>query len=356
MMSETACRTAYDPFARGRFPVGVRTIELADEARECVFPCEIWYPAAAEFAGRDLAPETCDVFTDGSRPPQRQRAVRDAAAEPGTRPLVVFSHACLFHRRSASYLCTHLASHGYAVAAMDHSEAVSPLLAGRPGDTPEQKAARIDGIVRSRVPDVRLLLDRVLGGAAPGIAADPPRVGVVGHSLGGWTALAAPDSDPRIGAVVALAPGGSSRRRPGILPLELEFRWGRDVPTLYLVAENDVALPLEGMYELFERTPATRRMAILRRADHGHFFDEPEREHEAFRGAPMPPELTDMQREMRPFAELCSAEQAHRFTRGLTLCHMDAWLREDARARGFWRGDWTGELARRGVEILAPLG
>ena len=63
----------------------------------------------------------------------------------------------------------------------------------------------------------------------------------------------------RIRAVAALAPAGSSRRKPGILPVTLTFSWGRDVPTLYLVAQDDVTLQLDGMYELFERTPATTR-------------------------------------------------------------------------------------------------
>src|SRR5437764_6494272 len=80
----------YDPFARGRFPVGVRTIEARDTARNRLFPCEIWYPAAAQHAGQDLAPPTQDVFTD--RPgdaPRSQTAVRDAAAQPGSHPLIL---------------------------------------------------------------------------------------------------------------------------------------------------------------------------------------------------------------------------------------------------------------------------
>jgi len=47
-----------------------------------------------------------------------------------------------------------------------------------------------------------------------------------------------------------------------------------------VVAENDVWLPLAGMYELFERTPATKQLIILRRADHVHFMDDVEEVHE----------------------------------------------------------------------------
>ena len=135
--------------------------------------------------------------------------------------------------------------------------------------------------------------------------------------------------------VVALAPGGSSNPKPGMLRAELAFAWGRDVPTLYLVAENDVSLPLAGMYELFDRTPATKRMVVLRRADHLHFMDDVEEIHEAVRAIPWPGELAWLPKEMRPIEELCSGEQAHLFARGLAVCHMDAVLkhRQEAQRR-----------------------
>jgi hypothetical protein len=37
------------------------------------------------------------------------------------------------------------------------------------------------------------------------------------------------------------------------------------------------------MYELFQRTPATKQLLMLRRADHGHFMDNPEQQHEGMR-------------------------------------------------------------------------
>ena len=263
----------YDPFLRGRFPVGVRTIQAFDADRVRAFSCEIWYPAAATYAGEDLSPETQDVFTIGTTS-RSQQAIRDAAAHPGTYPLIIFSHASWHHRRGATFLCTHLSSHGYVVAALDHFE-VAAALGSRDGETSAHRKARVEAVIANRVPDVRLLLDQLLSATAWSSDAipDPARVGIVGHSFGGWTALAAPDVERRIQAIVALAPAGSSRRKPGILPVTLDFGWGRDIPTLYLVAENDVSLPLAGMYELFERTPATKQLDMLRRADHLHFMD-----------------------------------------------------------------------------------
>lgn len=351
-----ASRTGeYDPFMRGPFPVGARTVEKPDAARNRLFPCELWYPAASSYTGQDLETKTQDCFTprpNGTE--RRQQAVRDAAARSGISPLVVFSHYSGGHRRASTFLCTHLASHGYVVAALDHSEVIAPELARRDGETEEQRKARWQAVIASRVPDVRFLLDHLLHSGAWNSAAkfDPARIGIVGHSFGAWTALATPEVDQRIKAVVALAPGGASNPRPGILPVKLTFQWGRDVPTLFLVAENDVPLPLAGMYELFERTAATKQMIILRRADHLHFIDNVEQEHEALRTMPMPAEVAQMNKEMRPIADLCSGEQAHLWVRGLTLAHMDAVLNRRQEAQQFLAGDIEGELAKRDVAVI----
>lgn len=343
----------YDPFARGQFPVGVRTVQARDAARGRQFPCEVWYPAAARHAGEDTAPDTQDFYTAPlCDAPRVQAAVREAAPRRGGYPLILFSHgSSRGARRMATFLCTHLSSHGYVTAALDHSEVVAAELAPRAGGTQEEKRESAEAMIASRVPDVRFLLDRMLGSAISecGIRPDPECVGIVGYSFGGWTALAAPDDERRIRAVVALAPAGGSRPKPGILPARLNFDWGRDVPTLYLVAEDDIMTPLSGAYELFERTPATKLLVVLRRADHAHFLDYAELEHEAARSMQWPEELAWIREEMRPAAELCSGEEAHLFARGLTLCHMDATLKGLEEARSFLAGDLEAELAARGV-------
>lgn len=350
-----AARSVYDPFVRGPMPVGVCTIRALDAARDRLFPCEVWYPAAPQHEGQDIAPETMDVFTVPLTGAQRsQQAVRDGQARPGNYPLLIFSHSSGAGRLSATFLCTHLSSHGYVVAALDHSEVVATELARKADETAEQKRARWEALIASRVPDIRFLLDQLLGGGAWNSEAllDPDRIGIVGHSFGGWTALAATEAERRIKSVVALAPGGSSNPKPGILPARLTFDWGRDVPALFLVAENDASLPLDGMYEIFERTPATKRMLILRRADHMHFMDNVEELHEAVRTMPWPGELSWLPTEMKPITELCSGEQAHLFVRGLTLCHMDATLKRHEEAQSLLAGDIEAALASRGVEVI----
>jgi hypothetical protein len=70
---------------------------------------------------------------------------------------------------------------------------------------------------------------------------------------------------------------------------------------------------------------------ILRRADYGHFGDEIAQQ-EGF----------------------CSREQAHLFVRGLTLCHMDATLRQQEAAERFLAGDIEAAFTTRSVDVIVP--
>jgi dienelactone hydrolase len=337
----------YDPFVPGPFAVGVRTLEIQDRDRSRVLPCEIWYPAAGP---APEGPPPADPPAGGAA------EQRDAPAQPGDLPLAIFSHFSGGGRRSAAYLTTHLASHGYAVAAMDHSEVVAPELGPRQGESAADRARRIDAVIASRVPDVRLLLAS-LTGARPiagldGIGLDPELIAVVGHSFGGWTALAVPESEPRVRAVVALAPGGSSRPVPGVLPLTLAFGWEQVVPLLILTGDRDVPVPLDGVQEIFRRAPEPKRMFVLGRADHEHFADDVEASHEALRATTLPGAAAWMTAAMLPISELCPGEHGHAFARGLSLAHLDGVLRSNEAAQRFLADGAESALAARGVAAV----
>ncbi len=249
---------------------------------------------------------------------------------------------------------------------MDHSEVVAADLASAPDENAGQRAARVDAIIASRVPDVRFLLDVMLnasaGGSAGGRAGqdadgiDADRIGLVGHSFGGWTVLAVPEQDARIGAVIALGPGGSSNPLPGILPLSLTFAWGRDIHVLYLAAAEDVPIPLGAVQDLFDRTQGSRRMFVLRRADHQHFLDDVENEHEALRAMTLPGDAAWIPAAMRPMSELCSGAQAHDFVRGLTLAHLDATLRQSEAAERFLASGAEAALAAQALTRPSTAG
>jgi dienelactone hydrolase len=309
----------YDPFAPGSLPVGVRTARTIDHTRqERNLPFEWWYPAVDQPRDTHVS-----IGTE----------LRNAKVREGRYPLVLYSHTSNGYRRQSTFLCTHLASHGYVVAAADHvgntvvelEERNRRIAAGNPL-SPEEREALIQRIIADRVPDIRCLLSHLLSRLPNHV--DSERVGLVGWSFGGWSVLATPEVDDRIRSIVVMAPAGCSKPLPGIIRAPLTFSWRQQIPTLFLVAERDQATPLAGMYELFDRTPSQKRMVILSGADHGHFGDE----------------IDSPGR--------CSPAQAHTFVQGLTLAHFDAILKGNKAAQLLLSGDVAATLRQRDVTAI----
>src|SRR5688500_3091089 len=218
---------AYDPFERGNLPVGVRTFNWHDEARSRPLTVEVWYPATEAHRGQDLAEATRDAYERiPGFPPGWQEAVRDAAPHGGAHPLVVFSHGFGAHRRQSTFLCTHLASHGYVVAAVDHTgntiidvaQAALQVMMGNPMPDP---VPLVNELIDARPKDMSFVLDELLAGR---LGVDPSmldaeRIGIAGHSFGGWTTLQTAGRDKRIRAALPMAPAG------GKSPLPTEMLW-----------------------------------------------------------------------------------------------------------------------------------
>jgi len=349
---------SYDPFSRGPYPVGVRTTDIVDSERNRPLSVEVWYPALDTHVGQDTSPATRDSYDlIPGFPSAWQEAVRDAAPRAGKYPLVAFSHGFGGHRRQSTFLCTHLASRGYVVAAPDHTgntifDMIQWMMTVQSGGELPDLIGLLDGFIGNRPVDIRFTIDGVLSGSIGGIAAlvDAERIGMSGHSFGGWTTLMVAGRDPRIRAALPLAPAGGKTPLPAD-PLRdaLDFNWGREVPTLFLVADGDSILPLPGMHELLERTPSkAKRMLILENADHMHFCDRIEEIHELFRMMP-PPIFDQVAGSIRPISELCPADHAYQFVRGLGLAHMDAHLKGDEAAARFLSDDLATTLRSRGI-------
>ncbi len=192
----------------GSFPVGVRTLELVDPSRQNVdmtgprpVTVELWYPSTTE-AVAGVERYVVNLFGfDVARTP----TYRDVARANGSFPLVLFSHGNAGIRFQSIFLATHLASHGYIVASPDHH-----------GNTFLDIGMGVIDVASAvnRPLDMRFLLDQLIErNASSGdflfSAIDTTRIGMSGHSFGGFTtfALAAgANLDTRIGAFMPLAP------------------------------------------------------------------------------------------------------------------------------------------------------
>jgi predicted dienelactone hydrolase len=354
----------YDPFARGPHPVGVRTVSVLDAARGGrTLPLELWYPAHERHRGQDLAGETRDRFRAApGEPEQRQRAVRDAAPAGDRCALALFFHGGLSFRQSASELCTHLASHGYVVASPDfvgHTRA-DQLAALQSGlGTADPRLHSNEASAAHRPADAHLVLNHLLTDGADDLRIDPERVGSLGLSFGGWTALALNSIDRRPRATFAIVPAWG---RNGMLA-ELADRlrlddWQRPVPCLVLAAGRDGIVPLAGLRELFGQLPPPKRFAVLRDAGHVHFGDDPEARHEQVRSmlvsavSPMGAQRgAELREAIGPFSALCPAAHGTDTVRALALAHLDAHVRERAEAAVFFASDLHLAFGRRGIAL-----
>jgi len=247
LLAWSLCARAAGPCAsapafseRGAHPVGVRTYPLVDASRPTAanrtfpgspdrsLPLEVWYPATS--TGRD--------------------APLDRTA--GAWPLVLYSHALQDSRTGEEYLTTHLASHGYVVAAVDF-----PLgkITAPGGATPTDMA--------NQPGDLRFVLDWLLGQSADASsdlagAIDSERIGASGLSLGATTTLLAafhPDlHDARLRAVLPIAP-------PYSCAMTSRFFDTATLPLLVLHGTVDRLVPIEPNGE-----------AVLRRANGPRFL------------------------------------------------------------------------------------
>jgi predicted dienelactone hydrolase len=278
-----------------------------------------------------------------------QQAVRDAQAQDGCFPLIVFSHGYNAYLRQSTYLVTHLASHGYVVVAMDH---VGNTLADEiAGTTPSlDDTAALKRFTIERPTDCSFVIDQMLTGDT-GIAINSSRIGISGYSFGGWTSLMTSGLDKRIKAALALAPsGGISDNDPlinSIFADSLNLDWDREVPVLSLVAELDSVLPLAGMRDLHGRIRQPRTTVVLKNADHFHFQDHVELVHDMTKRISPANEVS----EMKDAADLCPGEKANTFTRGLGLAHFDANLRANDRAVDLLNGDIKELMASHGIDV-----
>ena len=272
--------------AMGPHVVGVRSLTLTDPARPDVLAstealvvaprvlaAEFWYPAA-DGTQPGSAYET--ILRDGVTPVVLHgQAARDAApGAGGPYPLVVISHGYPGNRLLLSHLGEHLASHGYAVLALDHT------------DSTYADQAAFGSTLYNRPLDQAFAIDAIAAHPDLGALVDAGRTAVIGYSMGGYGALVfggagliapivdqpfAPPQrllaahvagtpehealpDPRVRAMIAIGPWGMNY---GLW--NAEGLAGLRVPTLFMAGSMDTVSGYDAIRAIFEGAVNTDR-------------------------------------------------------------------------------------------------
>lgn len=238
-VADTPSSPAPRPDQPGPFAVGRRTITVTDPNRpQRPLTVDVWYPADA--ASVSATPFTTYTFLPGVQFDSTVAHADAALASGGPYPFVVYSHGSGGFRWVATYFTELLASHGFVVASADHTgDTATDQVAGT-DTTPEQNAL-------DRPADAHAEIDALLTHAATAGdplrgAVDPARIGMAGHSFGGFTAITAAAGyqtvppDPRIKAVLAQAP----YTRP--IPADVLQR--DTVPTMIITGTLDTTTPI----------------------------------------------------------------------------------------------------------------
>lgn len=188
--------TCSDVRARGPYEAGVRTITMTkqsvvDPMQPRVLDVVVWYPTAAGSGPIDGGTGgVVNAPLDGSGGPY---------------PVLLFSHGSCGYPLQSIFLLPLIASRGYVVIAPPH-----------PGNTINEfpncgSPAAQFASAQERPQDVIFALDQMLAANADSLspffgALDPDRIGMSGHSFGGFTTFFVANADSRIKVAIPMAP------------------------------------------------------------------------------------------------------------------------------------------------------
>lgn len=254
-----------DP-ATGKAPMADRTLKI-----------EVWYPAqlkAGEKAhtvyispmvGRAARAGTPATFEIPGK------ALRDAEPKLGAKyPLVIVSHGYPGSRTFLSYLTENLASKGYVVAAIDHTDSVFGEVRGFPSTLVNRAPDQLFTL-ETFTKDTSLFVTPIL---------DPTRVAIVGYSMGGYGAVASGGAHyntagsmlkqlpmpklttpENLRAIVAIAPWGA---QPPVESWTAETAKGLKLPSLFIVGNQDDVSGYEmGVKRLYDWSTASNRCLLV---------------------------------------------------------------------------------------------
>jgi len=283
--------------ARGEHTIGVRTLNLVnkdqidilnskggkDPLYDRPLTVEVWYPTVATTSTENTVTyeEVMGNQGDTLRPlipfTFKGRAERDAKPKSGTAfPLIVVSHGYTGSRYLMTYLTENLASKGYIVVAIDHT------------DSTFKDANAFHSTLLNRAKDIKFVINEMARLTNPksddhlsGVI-DTQNIGIAGYSMGGYGVLNVAgagysdgaaaffgqmtggstainslvasnleyqnSTDSRIKAVVAFAPWGMER---GVW--DAEGLKGLKKPTLFIAgSQDDISGYEKGIKAIYE--------------------------------------------------------------------------------------------------------
>lgn len=186
--------SSYPPDKFGPYRVGFRYLDFYDAIRDRSAYTAVWYPAVRPQSGARKV-----MYLSAYEGRAYQDAAVDVSAAPC--PLVMFSHGFQGIGVQSFTLCEHLASQGFIVAAPNHEG--NTIF----DDSSDEEVARI---VHERPVDIVFAMTELQNHADFSAAIDPGRIGIAGHSFGGYTTLvlAGAEGDAETAKAHCLASGG----------------------------------------------------------------------------------------------------------------------------------------------------
>ena len=314
--SVSAAQTLYKPFPadvmpslseKGNYDVGVKTIEAAYPVKvkdiagnevERSLTLEVWYPAAssaqkATYSNETRSGQVFEVQADASR----DAPIADADTDF---PVIVISHGYTGYRTLMFYLGEHLASHGYVVAAIDHTDSTNKDV-----NFAENPYSGFPSTLLNRSRDQVLTLNSISENTFFKESVDASKAGVIGYSMGGYGAVSTVGGcyafndqtaatftgtqDPKTAALIKEAlntcAGGKASSEEALPAWKAALAlapWGGQhqlfdvqslnnikIPVLYVAGDNDDISGYNGIKWLFDNTGSKEsKLLTIKNARH----------------------------------------------------------------------------------------
>lgn len=183
-------------------PIGVRKISVVTQDYPRPLAVTVWYPSKGD--GQKVARDDDRIF-------HSDPAYADAIIRDGRFPLVLLSHGSGGRVDGMGWIAAELAEAGFIVAGPNH-----------PGTTSGDSTPAASPKIWERTQDISVLITALAADRRWQSSLDPSRIGVLGFSLGGITALELAGARPDLDAFIRYC----DEEEPGLLDCSW-FRGGR---------------------------------------------------------------------------------------------------------------------------------